>query len=885
MDKANKTAEYYRAKYNELDTSPVFEPISAPRSGGSSSLDVIRPSRNPSTNNSRSPSRTRSLVPSRINSRRNSVSEDKNQDRARSRRNSSTELEYVDMRHVTDAEVDRMIHDGEENILWHVVYSGQGHKLQSKSAWNKDIRNFLKKVPGTQAKIKSLHEAASEGNFNRVKQLTWENPKLAMARNKEGATPLHFAARSGDVVVTKHLLELYPDAINVADEDGRTPLHWAAAASEGDTSATYDFLSGEGGDTQMEDWEGVKPRDLLQGNSQQTWGHSQGPPSDHPKDKELDKEIEDAVRDAENDNYKAMTDIILRGDGRYFVGRKTKDSDLQHFLDQIPRHLESIEELHEAVEKGETRRVINLLDRKQKARTRDRNHANILHKAVLFGHTDLVRYLVTSFPDLLDHKDRAGRTPLHYAGMIRDGGHIYKILEKSGGNNTVKDNKNYTPEDYVQNPALMSQWDLKKELEEGIPDPESDSRPYTKGSEAICYYCNPAEGVTHVDEEILECIDEAYNILLTSSSRSLLKKYLTRDVYDKIKDRVTPNGASLLDVINSGVENVDSNIGIYAPDAESYSIFHELFDPIIDEYHGGFSPSSCHPRLNFGHANSLGDLNSKGDFVVSTRVRCARSIEGYPFNPLLTNDHYAELEEDIVRALESLDENLSGQYTPISRLSPEDQEDLLERHLLFKQGDRFLQAAGACRYWPDGRGIFLNDDSTLVVWVNEEDHMRIISMEPGGDLGAVYERFTRAVTSLGHILPFSSSQRFGFLTFCPTNLGTAIRASVHIRLPNLGEDRRILEDTADRFNLQVRGTSGEHSEAKDFVFDISNRRRLGLTEIEALQEMYDGVQEIIDMEIQMSEAFTSDLSTLEPELDTRSLIFDNDPAYQLQNSY
>ncbi|XP_076030822.1 arginine kinase-like [Oratosquilla oratoria] len=381
---------------------------------------------------------------------------------------------------------------------------------------------------------------------------------------------------------------------------------------------------------------------------------------------------------------------------------------------------------------------------------------------------------------------------------------------------------------------------------------------------SIRYYSNAMENVAYADEETLQSIDEAYNTLLNSNSRSLVKKYLTRDVYDKIKERVTPNGASLLDVINSGVENVDSNIGIYAPDAESYSIFRELFDPIIDEYHGGFGPSSCHPRLDFGHANSLGDLNSKGDFVVSTRVRCARSIEGYPFNPLLTSEHYAELEEDITRALGSLDEDLNGQYTPINRLSPEEQEDLLERHLLFKQGDRFLQAAGACRYWPDGRGIFLNDDSTLVVWVNEEDHMRIISMEPGGDLGAVYERFTRAVTSLGQILPFSSSPRFGFLTFCPTNLGTAIRASVHIRLPNLGQDRRILEDTADRFNLQVRGTSGEHSEAMDFVFDISNRRRLGLTEIEALQEMYDGVQEIIDLEIQMSEAFTSDLSTQDP---------------------
>ncbi|KAK4307592.1 hypothetical protein Pmani_020657 [Petrolisthes manimaculis] len=105
-----------------------------------------------------------------------------------------------------------------------------------------------------------------------------------------------------------------------------------------------------------------------------------------------------------------------------------------------------------------------------------------------------------------------------------------------------------------------------------------------------------------------------------------------------------------------------------------------------------------------------------------------------------------------------------------------------------------------------------------------------------------------ALGSLGSRLHFTQSPRLGFLNSCPTNLGTAIRASVHIRLPLLGSQGGLLEETASKYHLQVRGTSGEHSEAKDWVFDISNRRRLGLTEIEALQEMYDGVVEIIELE-------------------------------------
>ncbi|XP_064111449.1 arginine kinase-like [Macrobrachium nipponense] len=346
-------------------------------------------------------------------------------------------------------------------------------------------------------------------------------------------------------------------------------------------------------------------------------------------------------------------------------------------------------------------------------------------------------------------------------------------------------------------------------------------------------------------------LEEEYEKFSNTESSSLLKKHLTPEIFDAIKDRTTSLGATLYDCIKSGLANPDSKIGLYAPDVESYACFKELFDPVIDEYHGGFGPDNTHPEVDFGDPSTLGDLNEWGNYVVSTRVRCARSVEGYPFNPLLTSEQYTDLEQNVSNALQTLEEDLAGNYRPISEISPEDQEELLEKHLLFKQGDRFLEAAGACRFWPEGRGIFLNGDNTLVIWVNEEDHLRIISMQEGGNLSEVYSRFVRAVTTLGEKLPFSSSQHLGSLSFCPTNLGTGIRASVHIRLPKLGENMLMLENTANRYNLQVRGTSGEHSEAKDYVFDISNRRRLGITEIEAIQEMYDGVKEIIQLENSM----------------------------------
>lgn len=99
------------------------------------------------------------------------------------------------------------------------------------------------------------------------------------------------------------------------------------------------------------------------------------------------------------------------------------------------------------------------------------------------------------------------------------------------------------------------------------------------------------------------------------------------------------------------------------------------------------------------------------------------------------------------------------------------QQKLIDDHYLFKEGDRFLQSANACRFWPTGRGIFFNKDKTFLVWVCEEDHLRIMCMQPGGNVGEVFKRLVTAVTEMQKKVTFVTSERFGYLTFCPTNLG------------------------------------------------------------------------------------------------------------------
>lgn len=366
-------------------------------------------------------------------------------------------------------------------------------------------------------------------------------------------------------------------------------------------------------------------------------------------------------------------------------------------------------------------------------------------------------------------------------------------------------------------------------------------------AKAKCHKCEEKCGKGKVHPDVVNEMELAYRDFIKKDSKSLIRKYLTEELFNKLKTKKTSYGSSLLDCVQTCFQNPDSNIGIYAADAECYTLFAEIFDPIIQDYHG-FRKSQSHPPTDWGDVSSIKNVDPKGELVISTRVRCARMLDGYPFSPCMTEEQYEEIEQKTIDAFNTLTGDLKGTFYPIDEMTKETQNQLIDDHFLFKEGDRFLQSANACRFWPQGRGIFYNDTKTFLVWVNEEDHMRIISLQQGGNLGEVYNRLVSGASQLEQKLKFMKNSRFGYLTFCPTNLGTTIRASVHIKIPKLSRDMDKLNELADRLNLQVRGTRGEHTEAEGGVYDVSNKRRLGLTEFQVIKEMYDGVLEIIKQE-------------------------------------
>ncbi|MCP4186724.1 MAG: arginine kinase [Gammaproteobacteria bacterium] len=328
---------------------------------------------------------------------------------------------------------------------------------------------------------------------------------------------------------------------------------------------------------------------------------------------------------------------------------------------------------------------------------------------------------------------------------------------------------------------------------------------------------------------------------------SLLSKYLTPEVFASLQHKTTKNGFSLQQVINSGVENPDSGVGVYAGDEDSYRVFAELFDPIIAEYHGFASSDSHVSNLN---ADDLDASNPDPDglYIISTRIRVGRNLAGYPLGPAISSDQRNEIAQRVSQLLSNLDDSLRGNYYPLSGMDEQVRKRLVADHFLFKAGDRFMQAAGMNRDWPEGRGIYHNGDKTFLVWINEEDQLRIISMQTGGDIKQVFTRLSNALGEIGSKLEFMSNQHLGYISSCPTNLGTAMRASVHIKLPRLAKNMDSLKSITDRHELQIRGIHGEHSDSQDAVFDISNRRRLGITEVDCVRGLYEGIVALIAAE-------------------------------------
>uniref|UniRef100_A0A8C8G6Y9 Creatine kinase S-type, mitochondrial n=1 Tax=Oncorhynchus tshawytscha TaxID=74940 RepID=A0A8C8G6Y9_ONCTS len=321
---------------------------------------------------------------------------------------------------------------------------------------------------------------------------------------------------------------------------------------------------------------------------------------------------------------------------------------------------------------------------------------------------------------------------------------------------------------------------------------------------------------------------------------------LTPAIYGKLRDQVTPNNWTLDQCIQTGVDNPGhpfiKTVGMVAGDEESYKVFADLFDPVIKDRHNGYDPKTMkHPT----------DLDASKYSSLSSDV--CRSIRGLSLPPCCSRSERREVERVTVQALAGLKGDLSGRYYSLGDMTEKEQQQLIDDHFLFdKPVSPLLTCAFMARDWPDGRGLWHNNEKTFLIWVNEEDHTRVISMEKGGNMKRVFERFCRGLQQVEKLIQergweFMWNEHLGYILTCPSNLGTGLRAGVHVRLPKLSKDPRFGK-ILDNMRLQKRGTGGVDTATTGDTFDISNNDRLGKSEVELVQLLVDGVNYLIDCE-------------------------------------
>jgi protein arginine kinase len=229
------------------------------------------------------------------------------------------------------------------------------------------------------------------------------------------------------------------------------------------------------------------------------------------------------------------------------------------------------------------------------------------------------------------------------------------------------------------------------------------------------------------------------------------------------------------------------------------------------------------------------------EIVISSRVRLARNLAGYEFKPCLTAPRQKEILDTLTPALLSLSLDRQLFYIDVDQASPLERELLAERYLISLP---HVRGKGP-------RGVVIAEGENFTAMINEEDHLRMQVYAPGLQLKTCFDRINQIDDQIEKKIRYAFHPRFGYLTACPTNLGTGIRVSVMLHLPGLkmtGQTEKFFTAARD-CNLAVRGLFGEGTEAVGDFYQLSNQVTLGVSEAEVVDN-FSGrvVPKIIDYE-------------------------------------
>ncbi len=230
----------------------------------------------------------------------------------------------------------------------------------------------------------------------------------------------------------------------------------------------------------------------------------------------------------------------------------------------------------------------------------------------------------------------------------------------------------------------------------------------------------------------------------------------------------------------------------------------------------------------------------ESDIVISSRIRLARNLAEFPFIRKCTDQDRTQIERALRDRIKEVGEWSSLTYVDVASLDDVDRQFLVERQLISREHS---EAEGA-------RAVAIDPHEKFSLMVNEEDHLRIQVMHSGLDLQAAWEQIDHIDNLIEQRVTYAFHQRWGYLTACPTNVGTGMRVSVMLHLPALVITRQIEKvfRSLHKISLAVRGLYGEGSQAMGDFYQISNQITLGRSEQELIAQIRDVVPVLIDYE-------------------------------------
>lgn len=233
------------------------------------------------------------------------------------------------------------------------------------------------------------------------------------------------------------------------------------------------------------------------------------------------------------------------------------------------------------------------------------------------------------------------------------------------------------------------------------------------------------------------------------------------------------------------------------------------------------------------------------DVIITSRIRLARNISGVPFGSRLTSEQKKQINERVKSAI--CDSNTpfakTLKYIDMNDVPENECYAMVERHIISPE---FAQNR-------NNKAIIISEDESVCVMVGEEDHIRIQVLYSGLELEKAYDIAERIDTLLGDQLHFAFDEKLGYLTECPTNLGTGLRASVMLHLPLLESTREVavISDSVSKIGFTVRGMYGEGSDSAASLYQLSNQITLGISEKDALKNLQAITMQIVEKELSL----------------------------------